>query len=585
MNENMDRIRPDKLLIISITLFSLIPFICLPSSGHDILLTTFNIFLWMTCSLTILFSSIIVFKKGYIKLPKNIAYILLFPFFIVISNFLNGSILSLDSFIRTITIVAPIFFVISLMQLCESRRALDNAIYILIFGLLLTSIVAIVQTIPGRILDGIIPHYKYPRAMGVWMQPNLLASAVCTGVLLSVIQIASPGFKTRPNILKYIVLANIALGAYVIIASGSRTGIISFLITTPVLALILLSRMRRNKAFITFFFLPIAIGILSSTLLSGGTQIAYSKLERLADTSADIRTHIYKISFSMIIEEPIYGLGSGNFSGRFHDASADYIEEFETPPFAYASHFSHPHNDLLMLLIENGILGLIGLILAIYFIMSAALRLGKKNAAVLLILLTPILIHSQTELPLFSSVFHILILSFIIFMIVNHRNNHTVYKLKNKTSVLLSGFIIFAISSFSLIKTFEANRNLMGFLYYFNPDPYPLSLAEKNTYFHDLAKTLRLKVLLAQDIEKNTFLFTEEYIEWAEKFIIETPETSTFHDLAIAYAHLGKHDKSKKIIEQGLRLYPGQPDIQSAQEKIDNIIIPRQKNQNSPNTN
>jgi len=108
-------------------------------------------------------------------------------------------------------------------------------------------------------------------------------------------------------------------------------------------------------------------------------------------TSADSRLLIWRISYNMFKDNPITGIGFGNYSHKYMDYQADFFkDDSHVEKYSMiAGNVNHAHNEFIQLLVETGIIGL-SLFLAILFYMyyhSLSLlfshKLKKEDALIL----------------------------------------------------------------------------------------------------------------------------------------------------------------------------------------------------------
>ncbi len=553
-----------------ISLFSLLPLLYFPSPGHDALLLPFNIFLWEVAAASIFFAGLYIYKNRIIVLPRHALYFLALPACIVLSGFFTSLERPVDWLFRLAAILIGLMFFYSLFQFQAKRRTLDNAIYIILAGLLANALISFLQMMPGRPLFGVIPHPATARAVGVFMQPNILASAMVTAVLLALYQISSPGYDKRNVLIKFLCYSTLFSATLIVFSTGSRIGLLGIIFALPLLVCArfrILSRHRKRAlSTITIFLAGLGAGLT----ISEGTLNAYSKLERLADTGTEARLHVYRISLDLYSEKPFVGHGIGSFQSSFHEHAAEYMQIRGGSPLIGDARFTHPHNELLLWAIEGGSLALLGILTVLVLASLQAWRLGRERGLALLALLVPITLHTQTELPFYSSIFHWVLFLFLAFLLFNPMHNR--FQIKAKDYVVISapavGMAVLISTLMFCTSTFGTARDLTRTLLYKEANLQELSEAQDNLYFNELATLLTLKVLLNEDLTQNTRHWTQTYINWTEQYLKYVPETSSFHDLALAYNHLGQRDKAIEVINRGLYLYPEQPVIKSALDKI-----------------
>lgn len=559
-------------LVFIIGLISFVPLIYFPNPGYDALLIPFNIFMWEIAAASIFFAGFYAFKHRIIWTPKHGLWLLALPAGIILSGFVTGIVRPVDWMFRLCGILMGLLFFFSLFQFRVNRRTLDNAIYIILASMMTNAIISFLQLFPGRTLFGLIPHPAVPQAVGVFMQPNILASAMVTGVLLGIYQVSSPGFAYRGLLIKTLCYAALFSTTAIVLASGSRIGLLTLIIALPIMLASRHKQLSQKRPLASIAFLMVIAGCSTGLMISDGSLKAYSKLERLAEQGTEARVHLYRIGWDIFTDAPLFGHGIGSFQSTFHEKAAEYMEARGGVPLIGDARFTHPHNEMLFWAIEGGSIAVAGILIAATIFLFQAHRLGRERGLALLALLIPISLHTQTELPFYSSVYHWLLFSFLAYMLflplcMRHR-----FKKQNPKLIAVpaTGSAVLIATLFFGVSTFSASRDITRLLLYKEINLSDLRAAQDNLYFNELATQLSLKVLLNQDLTHNTYHWTQTYIDWTEDFIKKVPDISSFHDLALAYNHLGMHSKASDIIKRGLYLFPRNPVISGTVEKLKN---------------
>ncbi len=184
-------------------------------------------------------------------------------------------------------------------------------------------------------------------------------------------------FKEKFITFRYLPVIALFSGVIASIMSGSRGAWIAL----PMLALVLIVAHWREgsakyKAAIVsiVFILPVLIYFLPVTGVEKRIDAAWSNVDNYIsgqqiDTSLGIRFESWKAAYYMAEEHPLLGVGLGNFQ---QEAKALVQKGMVTKG---ADRFDHTHNDFFYQLAENGLIGLILLILLFVY----PFRLFYKN--------------------------------------------------------------------------------------------------------------------------------------------------------------------------------------------------------------
>jgi Virulence factor membrane-bound polymerase, C-terminal/O-Antigen ligase/Protein glycosylation ligase len=287
-------------------------------------------------------------------------------------------------------------------HVCTQSAVFCTYCIALVLAGLVSSAVGVLQVFAPALADGdwIARTSVEGRAVGNLRQPNHL----CSLLLWAIVAVAWLG-ETRV-IRRAVSLAIAALMLYVVVLSGSRSGVVG----AAMLALwgLLDVRLTRSTRF-ALIAAPVAYGVFwfgMSTWAQHSHQ-AFGGAGRFS-TAGDIsssRFGIWTNTLELIRTHPWFGVGFGEFNFAWS------LTEFPGRPVAF---FDHTHNLPLQFAVELG-LPLAALVLAL--LGWALWRAGRKclrpidsnqgaspqRAAFVMVLL--ILVHSLLEYPLWYSYF------------------------------------------------------------------------------------------------------------------------------------------------------------------------------------
>lgn len=599
----------NKLFLILMALIAFLSLYFTPNTGYDPLLKEYNIWLWGVVAVVIISAAVKSVINRNLVLPKYYIWFLLLPLGLAAGTIVNGVPYPKELLFRIGYVLSGVLFFISIYQFDLGRRTKENAVYIFVFATLLFSVVSVLQAIPGQILLGWIPHMTTPRIIGVFQQANVNVSAVLTGVLLSLFIMTTPGFSKRNAVLKLICVLTIMLGMAVVVSSGSRIGLLAAVLALPVLFLSRAKVLYRNKTTaagaILALVIGVGVGMQDLTVLTkdmkftekgsevpetmqlaalpdrigmyasgGGGATAFDrtlwKIQRLFQGEGDVRPHVYSVAFDVMSDKPFYGYGIGTFQSVFHERAAEYMAARDGKPLIGPNRYGHPHNELLLWGVEGGAIALLAISAVAVVIVTALFNLGWQRGGAMFALLVPIAVHTQVELPFYSSVYHWLLFIFIVYLTLSYKRPCAVRC--EKTAVVMP--VAFGMGVWSVllvyfcITTIPVSRDINHFFMYKQLDMKKLEAAGDNLYFGEFATMLRLKVLLNQDLRNRTNHWTKEFIEWSEMYVKKEPETSTIHAIALAYRNLGLNRNALETLNRGLYLYPGNKKLSQLYHQI-----------------
>src|SRR5690554_1582636 len=359
---NTNKARPTVVaLYLIVSAFSLIPFFYIPAAYEKPLLVPHNIFIWVVPGFAVFCALWCVYSSKRLILPLAFKQILAFGLLMLAGLAISSWAAAEDWLYNAIFLLSGPVFLFSLHQFKPDSRVLHNTLYIVLAGLLAHAIVALLQMLPGRWLYALIPHPANPEPVGVFAQRNNLASAMVTGIVLSLYLCSIPGFRGRPLLVKSVVFAALFGCSMIVMMTGSRVGLLSFVIAVPLMLAARYKQFKLRPLVLAAVIMTLGAGSGVGVATSDGLWAATSKLERLAEEGRDARQHIYAISWDIFTDQPLIGHGIGSFQRVFHDRAAEYLERKGGEPLIGHDRFSHPHNEILLWAIEAGILAVIGI--------------------------------------------------------------------------------------------------------------------------------------------------------------------------------------------------------------------------------
>jgi len=267
--------------------------------------------------------------------------------------------------LRRILLVALYIVMVS-----ESHRALVlNVLVLLVFGLLHAA-VALVQVAEGSPVGlaqlGELGHLVTSRAIGLGFNPNPV------GMFLSMVSILAYGwFLQRSGSwrLGILILLPFFLTFWGLVATASRTSFAAWLLGILIVSLLawIGEENRRETlkrivvALVSLFMLSAVFSIVVSYLPSNSEAqsdtppIDIQKvLTRLTPEqfSSGLKGRVadWELSFPIIRENPLWGVGAGNYPLKIKEQLA---------PDTFGGRFVPVHNVLILVLVELGLLGAI----------------------------------------------------------------------------------------------------------------------------------------------------------------------------------------------------------------------------------
>lgn len=240
------------------------------------------------------------------------------------------------------------------------------------------------------------------RPYGIFQQINLLASFLASGLGCGFLLLMQR--QTRLNV--FLILTGSGILSFVLAVNQSRTGALGAAVVVLLLAgLLWRDRSHRILSGLAVIILGSMAGYWCvqhiSVLVNG---VPYSIGREFADSNHE-RWNIMLITLKMIAMKPFLGWGYGSFEYEF----SRYVITHPELPYRYSSIVTHPHNEVLNLWFQGGIIALTGVILLVVGWIKTVVQALKQSriAAGYAILILPLLVHLNLEYPFYQSFFHL----------------------------------------------------------------------------------------------------------------------------------------------------------------------------------
>lgn len=277
----------------------------------------------------------------------------------------------------SIAVLLLSILILSIKKLCKRSIHLNISLcaYIIIITCLLQSIYGIIQWFQGFQISG------SNRSIGSFDNPAGFAS--CLSVSLPFLLLC---LKPAKRLFQKILICTLALVlTSAVIISGSRTGMIS------IIAIIALG---------IFQYIPLKTA-KKATLLICVFSLFLSGSYFLKKDSADGRLLIWKCSWEMVKDAPLFGHGWGGFRANYMDYQANYFKEQpdEDKYEMLADNVSSPFNECLTIIISLGIIGLLGIVILVLFLFKYYDRDHNEDKRYALLSLVAIGVFSMFSYP------------------------------------------------------------------------------------------------------------------------------------------------------------------------------------------
>lgn len=454
---------------------------------------------------------------------------------------------------RLLGLFAGLLFLASLYQWRFGREARDRLLYLLLGAVAIEALLGLVQyylLVPGNWIGY---DTQTNRPYGIFQQPNVMASFMATGLSLAIwLELrgdANPWLKG----LRYGVILATSL---LLVVLQSRVGQLS-----GVMALLLLSaqlgRERRLGRMLALVALGILLGLTSQYLMAGarrGLEIYQS---------GGMRSIYWPYAAKLIAQMPWTGWGYGSFESVFlHHYMADKALNPAMVQIEY--NLDHPHNEFLYWAVEGGLAPMLGMVLMGGALLWRLSRAGWVKGAALLALVTPILLHTQTEYPFYHAIalwWALLLLLYAMDAEVEEQGHGNWRDHLCRTWLLLRfmaiaipliviPFMLTALHTAWVVTKYERGGYKQPALLLDIVNP----MAWLTRVEFDV-NAVRLMV----GLQANNQAELEAYLDWGQAFVRHTPRANIYANMVIALNALGRTAEADNLRASALMLYPGEP--------------------------
>ncbi|OLQ80474.1 ligase [Photobacterium proteolyticum] len=389
------------------------------------------------------------------------------------------------------------------------------------------------------------------RPYGIFQQPNVMASFLATGLVLSAYLLARiPMYRGKWSWQQLFLLLTPVITIPILVVLSSRTGWLGAIIGTG----LMIPYLRRfaAKAPYRMWLLMIALGLSASWNLASST--GWTPVENKVSLESARSIHIPQ-AFNMFLKQPLTGYGYGTFETSFITQTAQWHHADPEQHFGMAA-LDHPHNELLYWASEGGVIPLLALLLAAAAVFAKIKKAREGTQLALVGLFFPITLHTQLEYPFYHSLAHWVIFIILIYWVDNLTAKYYRFKasyvLTIRVLVLLlpiatTSYMVTTLYSGYLLTKYETTRpvNVDYLLKVNNP------WAWKHRFEWDLHVTQ-----LQLGASSNNPTLINEYIQWATQKAVNWPRPALYQNLIAAYHLLGNTSQAEQIRQEAQYLFP-----------------------------
>lgn len=529
--------------------------VILDTPGGTGLYFSYNIIAWLITSILIALGLWQITLNKKIHYSKLLIYLTLGCVCLIIPVFYQFEFTD-HAIPRILALIGGLLFLFSLYQFQLSKRDALHLLVVILVAVVLEGCFGLIQFFLFE--EGDWGGYRIgeSRPHGVFLQPNVMASFMATGLAISLFISVKQSLFSQVLAFKCFIAFSLMVTSFLLILLQSRTGFVAaitvLLLTAPYLYI------KNKKQFV----LNIIIVSVSATVALVCLENSKTPIRgEHTYESVGLRNNIFEVSVDMIKTKPIIGYGYGNFERGFIDHFNQYA--VKNPDIGDTiANLSHPHNEVLFWVVEGGIVALFAFILFTIGYLTTWLKIPITKGLMLLGLILPILLHVQLEFPFYSSVSHWLVFLILLWITDIYANTD-----KQQTSsiictptflirffallipIIFIPFLVTTLHTATILVEHEKNLTSQQALESLSDIINPIawqSRLDAAVYAHILIDGVHNK-----DIDK-----LKSYLIWAIKRLKHQPRPSLYKNSLLILKALNQEEGYQLLLQEAKRTYP-----------------------------
>ncbi|TKF66675.1 ligase [Vibrio sp. F13] len=528
----------------------------MPNPGGSGLALSFNPTTWLALSFTLAIGFYQLATNRVLKYSKLTIGLLISCIILTLPILYSNAALQGASG-RLLGLWAGLALFVVLQQFKFSNKHKQRMLWFIVLAVIIQALFGYVQYFllePGNLFGY---NTAANRPYGIFQQPNVMASFLATGFVLSAYLLARQPAKYNHKISEsFLLYLTPTLTVPLLIIIASRTGWLAAVIGL-ICILPYLYKFSTKKRF---------YGWCCSVLLGvvvGFTVINLQSVESLASQKAsrshleDARAYTFPQALDMMIEKPFTGYGYGKFESEYTLYTARQHQLNSNYPPGLPS-MDHPHNEFLFWGVEGGIVPIIGILIAAILVMSRIASSAKGTRLALLALFIPILLHSQLEYPFYHSAIHWITFIILIYWVDQRSSRHyqQSFSIISKTLFRVSSIVLPILVSFYMLSALHTNYVLTKFELSKPKNPDILKQVTNPVVWKDRYDWDIYSTYLNIGLYKADPSLIQPYIDWSLEIIKSKPRPAFYSNLILAYQGLGEESKAEQIRSEANFLFP-----------------------------
>lgn len=450
---------------------------------------------------------------------------------------------------RLLAVLAGLIFYIALLQFKFSSRALNMGLMLILVCCAIEISLGLVQYLLLSEGNWIGYNVASNRPYGVFYQPNLMASLVCTGLAVSFFLFvqSSADQRTAKNALLHAFVT--IFGAMIVFVLGSRAGYLG--LVAAILLLTPYAYQRSVKA--TFIWLS---GLSLGVFLGWVTLSNAGEIDSIVRTNVAPRMVIYKQALLLIQNNPLFGVGYGGFHASWQSlymSDPDRIAAMQ----CNLRNLEHPHNEVLYWTVEGGVVALMGLLVIVAGIAGLVRRFSWPLGLAMLGLLVPIALHTQTELPFYQSSVHFVVFLGLLFYVDTKTGTFFEHRLSSVSLPRALAWLVPMIAVPFMLTGLHTQYLLTRFEASLATEIHRLDDIINPVIALDRLQRNRRGLQFLSAMKSNDQEALADYISWADKSALYEPRLYLYVNRAQALIQLEQPTAAAALLSEAERRFGG----------------------------
>lgn len=387
---------------------------------------------------------------------------------------------------------------------------------------------------------------------GIFMQRNVMSSFVGSAVLLALylLIVARAG---RGHWMMWLWGVAVAVtGIVLVVLLQSRAGLYSLMV--GLLLLLPVCWLRLNTRWQRWLLLAmVAVASAAGIMLLLQSDLHRRMLEVYGELG--VRHEIWTTTLGLAVQNIWSGVGYGGFEPAYYAEAARLMAQSGAVP-QMPGGLHHPHNEVLLWLVEGGIVTLLAWLVWGLGLWRLLAHLPWSERLALVALCLPLLAHLMSEYPFEHSVLHwfwlLVVLYFFDSQYGRGRLLFGVWPWPLGGTMFVAGAALLAFMATGLQTAYQLTHFERGRF----SEPARLEAVLNPWFWPERQQLYRYSAKLQSALNENNRAGVEEYLHWSAPLVARLPRVSLLHNHLVALIASGREQEAEALAARLRREYP-----------------------------